>query len=63
MDRLESLAGQLSQVTMYDLKSYYNQVSLEREKENMNETDRSGDEGKKCRIEHQRDGGQSSRGD
>jgi epsin len=26
MDRLESLAGQLSQITMYDIKSYYNQA-------------------------------------
>jgi hypothetical protein len=26
MDRLESLGTQLSQITMYDIKSYYNQV-------------------------------------
>ena len=26
MDKLESLGQQLSQVTMYDIKSYYNQV-------------------------------------
>lgn len=26
MDRLESLGSQISQLTMYDIKSYYNQV-------------------------------------
>ena len=28
MDRLDALAGQLSQITFYDIKSYYNQVSF-----------------------------------
>ncbi len=28
MDRIESLAGQLSQITMYDVKSMYNQVRI-----------------------------------
>jgi len=28
MDRLESLGNQLSQITMYDIKSMYNQVRL-----------------------------------
>lgn len=27
MDKLESLTSQLSQITMYDIKSMYNQVS------------------------------------
>ena len=29
MDRLESLGNALSQITMYDIKSMYNQVSCE----------------------------------
>ena len=30
MDALEKLGNQLSQVTMYDIKSYYNQVRVSR---------------------------------
>ena len=30
MDALEKLGNQLSQVTMYDIKSYYNQVRVGR---------------------------------
>lgn len=63
MDRLDALAGQLSQITMYDIKSYYNQVSFAREKADKNEADPSLDEGKKCCIERQRDGGQGTRSD
>ena len=29
MDKIEALGGALSQITMYDIKSYYNQVRFD----------------------------------
>ena len=59
MDRLEALGNSLSQITLYDIKSVYNQV---RKTPPFNRTVIEDDEGQKCCTQRQRNGGKSSRG-
>ena len=60
MDRLESIGNTLSQITLYDIKSVYNQV---RKTYHFNRIFAEGDTGQKCRIQRQRNGGESPGGD
>ena len=53
MDRLEALGNTLSQVTLYDIKSMYNQV---RETLRSNRTPAQDDTGQKRCSQRQRDG-------
>ena len=59
MDRLESLGNTISQITLYDIKSMYNQVQKTLRFRRIFVED---DAGQKCCAQRQRNGGQSSGG-
>lgn len=59
MDRLESLGNTISQITLYDIKSMYNQVRKILRFRRIFVED---DAGQKCCAQRQRNGGQSSGG-
>ena len=58
MDRLEALGNTLSQITLYDIKSVYNQV---RKSLPSNRALVEDDTGQKCCAQRERNGGESSR--